>query len=192
LTFNNVENPQETQTNHFQFDTLPSVKFRSPTVHDGHAVTALIKNSPPLDNNSAYCNLLQCTHFAQTCVIAESDNRIVGWLSAYIPPNQLDHIFVWQLAVHQEARGKGLAKHLLSALLNRQALAKVRYLITTITQDNQASWSVFERFATSHQLHLDKTPYFEKEPHFNGVHETEFLAKIGPFDIQKILSNQGV
>lgn len=192
MTFNNVENPQETQTNHFQFDTLPTVKFRSPTVLDGHAVTALIKNSPPLDNNSAYCNLLQCTHFAQTCVIAESDNRIVGWLSAYIPPDQLDHIFVWQLAVHQEARGKGLAKHLLSALLNRQALANVRYLITTITQDNQASWAVFERFAKSHQLHLDKTPYFEKEPHFNGVHETELLAKIGPFDIQKILSNQGV
>lgn len=192
MTFNNVENPQETQTNHFQFDTLTSVKFRSPTVLDGHAITALIKNSPPLDNNSAYCNLLQCTHFAQTCVIAESDGRILGWLSAHIPPNQLDHLFVWQVAVHPDARGNKLAKHLLAALFNRQALANVRYLITTITQDNQPSWSVFERFAKSHQLNLDKTPYFEKEPHFQGVHETEFLVKIGPFDIQKILSNQGV
>lgn len=192
MTFNNVENPQEIDSNYHQFDTLTSVKFRSPTVHDGHAVTALIKSSPPLDNNSAYCNLLQCTHFAQTCVIAESDGHILGWLSAYIPPNELDRVFVWQLAVHPEARGKRLAQYLLATLFNRQALANVRYLITTITQDNQASWSVFERFAKSHQLHLDKTPCFEKEPHFNGVHETEFLAKIGPFDIQTILSNQGV
>jgi len=192
LTFNNVQNPQEIHPNYFQFDTLPTVKFRSPTVLDGYAVTALIKNSPPLDNNSAYCNLLQCTHFAQTCVIAESGDSLLGWLSAHIPPNQSDHAFVWQLAVHPEARGQGLAKHLLTALFNRQALANVRYLITTITQDNQASWSVFERFAISHQLNLDKTPYFEKETHFQGRHETEFLAKIGPFDIQKILSNQGV
>ncbi len=192
MTFNNVEDPQTINTNHHQFDAVPLVKFRSPTVLDGHAVTALIKDSPPLDNNSAYCNLLQCTHFAQTCVIAESDNCILGWMSAYIPPDQQDHIFVWQVAVHPDARGKGLAKHLLYTLLSRQSLANVRYLITTITLDNQASWTVFERFAQSHQLNLTQTPHFKKEPHFKGAHETEFLVKIGPFEVNKVLSHQGV
>lgn len=191
MAFNNVEDPHEIDSNYPQFDTLPTIKFRSPTVFDGHAVTALIKRSPPLDHNSAYCNLLQCSHFAQTCVIAESDGRMLGWMSAYIPPEQRDHIFIWQIAVHPEARGKRLAQQLLSALLSRPALAQVRYLTTTITQDNQASWLVFERFAASHQLNLDKAPHFRKEEHFQGIHETEFLVKIGPFNIQEVINHQG-
>jgi L-2,4-diaminobutyric acid acetyltransferase len=186
LTLKNVEDTLESNVNSHQFDALPAVKFRSPSVLDGNAVTALIKNSPPLDTNSAYCNLLQCSHFAQTCVVAESNNHLLAWLSAYIPPEQQDHVFIWQVAVHSEARGQGLAKHLLSALLKRKALAKVQYLITTITQENQASWSLFEGFAKSHQLHLSKTPHFEKERHFQGVHETEFLVKIGPFNITEV------
>lgn len=191
MTLKNVEDRQETYTNLHKFDAIPTVRFRSPSALDGYAVTALIKSSPPLDNNSAYCNLLQCSHFAHTCVVAESDDCILGWVSAYIPPNQNDHIFIWQVVVHPEARGKGLAKHMLHALFSRKALAEVRYLITTITQDNEASWGVFENFAKLHQLNLSKSPHFEKERHFQGVHDTEFLVEIGPFEIQDVLNNQG-
>lgn len=187
-----VQNQQESHPNYQEFDTLSSVKFRAPNAHDGFAITSLINVTPPLDNNSSYCNLLQCSHFAQTCVIAESNHQTLGWLSAYIPPDELDHVFVWQVAVALEARGKGLAKHLLTALLSRGVLANVKYLITTITQDNQASWSLFEGFARRHQLTIIKTPYFEKKSHFQGCHETEFLVKIGPFDIQNISINQGI
>ena len=42
--------------------------FRMPNAADGPAVSQLIASSPPLDTNSAYCNLLQCTDFAETCV----------------------------------------------------------------------------------------------------------------------------
>ena len=40
------------------------------------AIWELISACPPLDTNSAYANLLQCTHFADTCVIAEREGRI--------------------------------------------------------------------------------------------------------------------
>lgn len=167
------------------------IEFRLPTAQDGYAITALIQSSPPLDTNSAYCNLLQCSHFAQTCVVAELNNQIVGWLSAYRPPEQVNCIFVWQMAVHPNARGLGLANRMLHHLLGRHAVLGVEYLHTTITQDNAASWSVFKRFAKTHQLALQQSPYFEKEHHFQGVHDTEYLVAIGPFDIQTILKNAG-
>ena len=76
---------------------------------DGPAITALIRSSPPLDVNSAYCNLVQCAHFAPTCVVAERDGRLVGWLSGHRPPTAPEEIFVWQVAVAEDARGQGLA-----------------------------------------------------------------------------------
>src|SRR5690606_27480359 len=45
--------------------------LRRPIAADGPAITRLIAACPPLDSNAAYCNLLQCTHFADFCIVAE-------------------------------------------------------------------------------------------------------------------------
>ena len=38
--------------------------FRHPVREDGQAVHDLIDSCEALDDNSLYCNFLQCTHFA--------------------------------------------------------------------------------------------------------------------------------
>lgn len=187
MPLKNVECQQKKNRSHHQIEYAHLIKFRPPTALDGYAITALINSSPPLDNNSAYCNLLQCSHFSQTCVVVELNGSIVGWLSAYRPPDQPCVIFIWQVVVHEDARGQGLVKSMIYELLSREALLGVRSLNTTITGDNQASWRAFESFAKSHQLALNKSPHFEKELHFKGVHDTEFLVEIGPFEIPVIL-----
>src|SRR3546814_7090005 len=57
-------------------DRLPDFSFRNPVAEDAQAIHDLIAACPPLDTNSLYCNLLQCTHFAETCVLAERDGEI--------------------------------------------------------------------------------------------------------------------
>lgn len=155
--------------------------FRQPKAEDGPEITRLIQSCPPLDTNSAYCNLLQCTHFAETCVVAERSGRIVGWVSGYRPPSTPDRIFVWQVAVHPDARGLGLGQKLLGALLERPAVQGATHLITTITDNNDASWGLFTGFARKRGLNVSRTPFFERETHFAGAHDTEHLVSIGPF-----------
>jgi L-2,4-diaminobutyric acid acetyltransferase len=83
-------------------------ELRKPTAEDGAAVWELVANCKPLDENSMYCNLIQCEHFADTCVLAELDGEAVGWISGTSRlPIRLP-IFVWQVAVSEKARGMGL------------------------------------------------------------------------------------
>lgn len=154
--------------------------FRSPRASDGPAVTALIAACPPLDRNSRYCNLIQCTHFAAHCVIAERGGRVVGWISGHRPPSDPDAFFVWQVAVSPEARGQGLASRMIDELLSRPAQRGVTSLITTVTDDNAASWGLFRRLARECEAGLERSVAFEREAHFAGVHPTEFQARIGP------------
>src|SRR5690625_5758066 len=49
--------------------------FRKPSAKDGYPLHELVAASPPLDPNSAYCNLLQCTHFADTAVAVLQEDR---------------------------------------------------------------------------------------------------------------------
>jgi len=151
-----------------------------PTASDGPAITALIAACPPLDTNSAYCNLLQCTDFADSCIVAERDGEIVGWISGYRPPARPNELFVWQVAVSAKARGLGLGSRMLDALVGRSALQPVERLTTTVTADNKASWALFEAFAQRHGATLDRTPRFDRTDHFGGAHDTEWQASIGP------------
>jgi L-2,4-diaminobutyric acid acetyltransferase len=154
----------------------------TPTATDGAAVHALINRCPPLDPNSVYCNLLQCTHFAATSAIARYRANVVGFVSAYIPPPYAETLFVWQVAVDSAARGHGLARSLLTDILQRTACAGVRYVHTTVTASNVASRAMFERFAAQLDAPLRTTVMFDHKIHFKGQHDTEQLLEIGPFD----------
>ena len=156
------------------------VSLRTPTAEDGAAVYELIAQCPPLDTNSMYCNLLQCAHFSATSVAAELNHKLVGFISGYIQPDQADTLFIWQVAVSESARGQGLAGRMLQQLLSREVTRNVRYIETTITPDNQASWALFESLAKKLQAPLTRTVMFEQQQHFAGQHETEMLARIGP------------
>jgi L-2,4-diaminobutyric acid acetyltransferase len=125
-----------------------------------------------------YCNLIQCDHFADTCILAEMDGAPVGWISGYLLPDDPETLFVWQVAVAEDARGLGLASEMLDRLLSRADMAGVRHLKTTITRDNQASWSLFRSLAERHGAILSDEPHFKKDSHFDGAHATEYMVTI--------------
>lgn len=178
-----------------ELDSIPratdDIEFRTPVAADGPAVTALIAACPPLDRNSRYCNLLQCEHFADHCIIAEKSGRLVGWVSGYRPPSDPDAFFVWQVAVAVEGRGRGLARRMITALMARPAQQSATHMITTVTGDNEASWALFCGLARDWGVALERNALFEREPHFAGAHDTEYLARIGPIDRKQIHANQG-
>lgn len=154
-----------------------------PRAEDGHRVSSLIASSPPLDTNSAYCNLLQCTDFRETCVLAERGGTLMGWISAYRPPSSPEQLFVWQVAVDPAARGEGLALKMLDELLARPAVAGAGALTATVTEDNEASWRLFRAFARRHGAALTRSPRFERGTHFAGAHDTEWAVHIAPLPI---------
>ena len=163
---------------------LESIVLRSPVLEDGVAVFRLVENCPPLDMNSSYCNLLQCSHFANTSVAAQMNGEMVGFISGYVIPGRPDTLFVWQVAVAEQARGVGLASRMLTHILARPHCAAIAYVETTITQDNQASWALFKSLAKKLSADFRSSGWMDKETHFAGKHDSEALVHIGPFNSQ--------
>jgi L-2,4-diaminobutyric acid acetyltransferase len=157
------------------------ITLQHPTSHDGAPVNQLIADCPPLDTNSVYCNLLQCSHFAETSIIAKSGEQVVGFTSGYRVPARPEVLFVWQVAVSKEARGQGLASRLLQAQLDAEACKGVEFIETTITKDNDASRALFRAFAEKNGGTVEEFPHFDRMEHFQDKHDSEFLIRIGPF-----------
>ncbi|SHE92406.1 diaminobutyrate acetyltransferase [Modicisalibacter ilicicola DSM 19980] len=160
--------------------------IRKPTTEDGWGIYELVKSCPPLDVNSAYAYLLLATQFRDSCAVAtDEDGEIVGFVSGYTKHSAADTFFLWQVAVGDKARGTGLARRLVEAILGRPEMASVRHLETTITPDNTASWGLFKRLADRWQAPLNSREYFSTDQ-LGGEHDPENLVRIGPFDPRRL------
>jgi len=162
------------------------LRLRSPQLSDGAAIHRLVDECKPLDLNSVYSYLLLCKHHRETCVVAEEQGEIIAFASAYIPPGSPDTLFIWQVAVGSRARRRGLGARMVNTLMQRPVCRRVKYLETTITPSNRASWSLFNRLAEQLEADCNDRVLFEGE-HFGSTdHEPEALLRIGPFNAHAV------
>ncbi len=152
--------------------------FRKPERSDGYRVHSLIESCPPLDTNSSYCNFLQTTHFKDTCIVAELDEELAGFISAYRVPEKDQTLFIWQVAVSEIARGQGLAFKMIQQLLAREELSDIRNIETTITRLNKASWALFKKVDQANGNLGEVSLFLDEEKHFDGKHDSEYLYRI--------------
>ncbi|MCF7820835.1 MAG: diaminobutyrate acetyltransferase [Mariprofundaceae bacterium] len=163
---------------------VSSTAFREPTIEDGPSIYDLVNRSKPLDVNSRYLYLLQCSHFANTCAVAESDGSVQAFISAYVRPDQPDTLFIWQVAVDASLRGQGIAGRLLGHLLDRQHLAGIRFVEATVNPSNNASQNLFASLARKSACEMTESMLFEahllSDGTDEGAHEADILLRVGP------------
>ena len=156
--------------------------MRKPNAGDGLALHSLVRDSPPLDENSVYCNLLQCAHFSETSIVADSPDKLLGFITGYLIPSRPDTLFVWQVAIDEQARGQGLATRMLKQMLDRPICKRIVWLETTVTEANKASMALFQGLAAKLQTKMTSAILFDQTEHFGGKHDSERLLRIGPIN----------
>lgn len=153
-----------------------------PAPADGAALWRIARDSKTLDLNSSYSYLLWCRDFAATSAVArDADGEPIGFVTGYVRPDSLHTLLVWQVAVDEAHRGRGLAAALLDGLVARTAAEHgVNTVETTITPGNTASERLFTAFAERHGARLEREVLFEADQFPDGPHDPEVLYRIGP------------
>jgi L-2,4-diaminobutyric acid acetyltransferase len=152
--------------------------FEPPAIEDGSQLWRIARDSETLDLNSPYSYVLWCRDFAATSVVARAGDRIRGFVTGFTRPEEPGTLFVWQVAVEREWRGRALAGRMLGHLADRGP----RYVEATVTPDNTASERLFAAFARDRGAALRRTPLLAADL-FPGDHPPEELYRIGPLDV---------
>nr|WP_141865241.1 diaminobutyrate acetyltransferase [Enteractinococcus coprophilus] len=154
-----------------------AIDLRSPRVSDGADIWRLTRSTGVLDLNSSYHYLLWCRDFADTSVVATTeDGKLMGFVTGFFRPNAPTTLLIWQVAVDEAARGHGLASRMLDYLVETTG---TEYLETTVTDDNAASKQLFASLAHRHEAPHDIESLFTSEM-YPDEHDTEYLHRIGP------------
>jgi len=161
------------------------LRIDHPSVTDGAALWRIARDSKVLDLNSSYSYLLWCRDFAATSVVArDGRGEAVGFVTGYVRPERPRTLLVWQVAVDEAHRGRGLAAALLDGLLARSAAEhRVTALETTVTPGNTASERLFTSFAERHGADVEREVLFGAGLFPDGPHDPEVLYRIGPLSL---------
>ena len=160
----------------------PLPVIRHPEAGDGRKIWRLVKDTGILDLNSAYCYLLLCRHFSNTCLVAETGGEINGFITAYKMPDDETTLFIWQIGVAENARNQGLAIKLIMELLHGDYCRNINRIQATVSPSNTASLALFKSLARDLNTALEQKDFFgpalfPAEHH----HEKEMLITVGQF-----------
>lgn len=163
-----------------------SIRLRAPDKSDASSILELVKESGVLEPNSCYAYLLFCQDFAESCVVAEVDDRVVGFVIGYHPPQRQEALFVWQIGVSSSMRKQGLGSRMLLDLLQRRPPGRLKYLEATVTPSNLPSRKMFESVANRLSAAWEYLDWFAEDDFrlpsadASEPHESEQLIRIGP------------
>jgi L-2,4-diaminobutyric acid acetyltransferase len=161
------------------------VVLRTPRITDAARLWQIADESRILDVNSSYAYLLWCRDFAATSVVVESEGRVVGFVTGYVRPEAPGTLFVWQVAVDADQRGRGLGVAMLDWLVSavtapgHPAGGAVEALETTVSPDNPASIAMFASLARRRGADMVRSALFEPDI-FPDSHAAEDLYHISP------------
>jgi L-2,4-diaminobutyric acid acetyltransferase len=67
---------------------------------------------------------------------------------------------------------------MVEALLARKVSQDIRFIETTITEDNAGSWALFKKVDRLYGTGGQRSVFLDEQEHFNGEHDTEYLFRI--------------
>ncbi|MEV0847180.1 diaminobutyrate acetyltransferase [Streptomyces sp. NPDC049954] len=154
-----------------------SACLRNPDVRDGSAIWGLAREVGLADLDSPNSYLMWCRDFAATSVVARptAGGAPLGFVTGYRRPEAADTLFVWQVAVARVARDQGLELAMLEWLAGN--VPGLRYMETTIAQDDDPSTRLFSAFAAACCGPPQQQTLFVPDQ-FPDPHEPEVLLRI--------------
>lgn len=155
------------------------VNIAIPTARDGAEVWRLIRSATELDLNSSYAYLLLCDRFGESSRILRVGSTLVGALLGFRVPKAPDTLFVWQVAVRRQHRGRGIGRTLLDHAAPRSVAHTPRFIEAHVSATNHASRALFQAFARSRNAVVSVSDSYRVDD-FPDAHPAEQLLRIGP------------
>ena len=159
------------------------ISVSTPTKNSGYAIYKLIERCQPLDLTSPSLYFIQSHYFQKTCAIATCSNDVIGFVSGFMDPLKENTLFVWQVAIDEPFRGRGLAQTLINYILQQNL--NTEFIETSITEDNLASQKLFRKLSKHLNTVITQEKFLDQQTHFLKQHESEYLFRIGPFTLPK-------
>lgn len=156
------------------------VQLRNATPSDAETLARFAASLDGLTRHSTYSYWVLCTFAARTCFLAEQEGNLVGFATAVLSDTTPRELFLWQVGVAPDWRGKGIAARLLDRVAEAGRMVGAETMQATIIPGAGTHPVV----ALAHRLAADVETVDHAappvEPGSDGPAETRVRFALGP------------
>jgi L-2,4-diaminobutyric acid acetyltransferase len=123
----------------------PKINVRTVCQDDFLDIYNFVSICKPLENYAEHFYKIMFRYFGNSCLVAEYNNKIVGFLLGF--RSQVDNttFFIWQIGVYSYYRGKEIGKVLVEELEKVAKKLGCKRIEVTVDPTNLASQKLFEK-----------------------------------------------
>jgi L-2,4-diaminobutyric acid acetyltransferase len=124
-----------------------AAKISTVNVQDVSGVRKFVDSCNPLTLHTAVTYALMFDLSPDLCFVAESNGEIVGFASSIIGTKDRDALYCWQVGVHPDHRGSGLAERLIDSRIEAGRSAGCTKVQVGIEPSNKVSLGLWQKVA---------------------------------------------
>ena len=121
------------------------INIRNPKESEFEKIYNFVSRCKPLESYGDHFYRIMLRYFNNTCLIAEEENNILGFILGVISQTDPKSYFLWQIGVNPEVQGQGIGRKMLEHIEIELKRKNINRIELTIDPENKASQKLFEK-----------------------------------------------
>ncbi|HOI76464.1 MAG TPA: GNAT family N-acetyltransferase [Methanofastidiosum sp.] len=152
--------------------------IRNCTVEDVDRVRRFVDACKPLELHTSFTYWAIFNYFSNLCFLMIEDEKLIGFISGIRSSLDKDAVYLWQIGVSKEYRGKKYASRLIDHLIKGAIFLDCNRIQVSISPENESSYNTFLKYTKEHSYNFTKIGEVKYHDTLTGKNEYEIIYQI--------------
>ena len=160
--------------------------IRKCTVEDVDSLRIFVNECKPLELHTPFTYWAIFNYFSNLCFLMIEEEKIIGFISGVRSSLDKDIVYLWQIGISKDYRGKNYAFLLIDHFIKAVIGLDCNKIQVSISPENQSSYNAFTKYTKENSFSFVKIGEVKYYDQLSDKKEYELLYQI-EFDGPQIL-----
>lgn len=151
------------------------MEIRKVNSEDAVLLRTMARKCEPLDVHTPYTYWVVCNFFGDGCFVLQENQQAVGYVMTLIKE---DSLFVWQIGILEEYRGKKHSRVLLTAVERYAREKGLKKMLVSIAPENRNSYHAFHQYCKAKNISIVRNGEVKIEDPSDDIKEYECIYEM--------------
>lgn len=152
--------------------------IRKCMVEDVDILRRFVAECKPLELHTPFTYWTLFNYFSNLCFLMVDEEKVIGFISGVRSSLDNEIVYLWQIGVSKDHRGKNCASLLLDHFIKAVIDLDCSKIQVSISPENQSSYNAFVRYAKENSYSFEKIGEVKYYDQLSDKNEFEILYQI--------------
>ena len=152
--------------------------IRNCNEEDVDKIRRFVRECEPLELHTPFTYWTLFNYFSNLCFLIAEDDMVIGFVSGIRSSLDQNVVYLWQIGVSKNSRGKNYASVLIDAFTKAVRAIECNKIQVSISPENKTSYNVFLKYVKEHSYSISKISEIKYHDQLSDKKEFEILYEI--------------